>query len=73
MTKRALLMSAAMILSACATSHPAPQPKPAGGGDTELATRITRICALPQSERDKEIAKLKKESGLVLYCGTNKK
>lgn len=34
------------------------------------AKRIDEICALPEPERTKELERLKKEAGLVLYCGT---
>jgi hypothetical protein len=69
MTKISLLLSAAIVLAGCATSKPAPAPAPAPGSDTDMATRINRICALPEPEREQQIAKLKKDSGLVLYCG----
>lgn len=61
---KASLVIAAALLSACAT-----QPKQDAQSDTDLATRISQICALPESQRDAEIEKMKQETGMVLYCG----
>lgn len=35
----------------------------------EAALEVRRICALPPPERDAEIAKIKTESAIVVYCG----
>lgn len=35
----------------------------------DVAREVQRICALPKEEREKELEKLKTESGMVLACG----
>jgi hypothetical protein len=37
--------------------------------DKEAAEEITRICALPEDQREAELKKIKEQSGMVLYCG----
>jgi len=34
----------------------------------EVATEIDRICSLPEPERSAELEKVKRESGMELYC-----
>lgn len=38
--------------------------------EKEVAREIDRICSLPKEERDAQLEKLKKETGLTLYCGS---
>ncbi len=57
---------AAIMISGCATQQsPAQDPK----AQQEVASRVDQICGLPDAEREAELAKLKAEKGLVLYCG----
>jgi hypothetical protein len=35
----------------------------------EAAREMRRICALPPAERDAELERIKKESGMVVQCG----
>ncbi|HLA71569.1 MAG TPA: hypothetical protein VK624_08680 [Steroidobacteraceae bacterium] len=37
----------------------------------DVAREVARTCALPKEEREKELEKLKNESGMVLQCGKN--
>ena len=37
---------------------------------SDIAAEVTRICALPQGEREKALEKLKQDSGMVLFCGS---
>lgn len=30
---------------------------------------VRRICALPSAQRDAELERIKKESGIIVYCG----
>lgn len=65
---RFLLLSAYVLLTACTTS----QQRRAQENEAiqmRAAKEIARICALPQSDRQAEIDKIKKESGIVVYCG----
>jgi len=36
----------------------------------QAAHEVRRICALPPAERDAELQRIEKESGIVLHCGT---
>ncbi len=71
------VLTACAIVGCTATqpkARPSATARPAGEEiDPGLAQRISRICALPPSERNAETAKLKRESGLVLYCGHDDK
>ena len=58
----------ALVVGAAACA-PAPQ-RPAQLPDQkELGARINKICSLPEPDRQAELEKLKKDTGLVLYCG----
>lgn len=58
----------AILLAGCAASPP-PSPQ-ISDEQKALGERIEKICSLPDAaEREAQIAELKKESGLVLYCG----
>ena len=35
----------------------------------DVAREVDRICALKKEERERELVKLKKESGMVVQCG----
>jgi len=37
----------------------------------QAAQEITRICSLPEADREVALKKLKEESGVVLYCAAN--
>jgi hypothetical protein len=63
-----LMLAALMLLSACTT----PAQRRAAENTAvqkEAAQEITRICALPDADREAAIKKLKAESGMVIYCG----
>jgi len=64
---RVALFVTLLAASGCATS--AKHTKTAASDQKALGKRIEHICALPESQRAAEIEKLKKESGMVLYCG----
>jgi hypothetical protein len=36
----------------------------------QAAAEINRICALPETQREAELKKIKDQSGVVLYCGS---
>ena len=36
----------------------------------KAAAEISRICALPEDQRETELKKIKDQSGMVLYCGS---
>jgi len=38
--------------------------------EKQAAAEINRICALPETEREAELKKIKDQSGMVLYCGS---
>ena len=37
--------------------------------EKHAAEEVRRICALPPAQRDAEIERINKESGIVVYCG----
>lgn len=37
--------------------------------EKEAAQEVRRICALPPAERQAELAKISKDSGIVVQCG----
>lgn len=57
-------------LIAMAAGCQSPQPKPQAGAGPVIAAEVTRICALPAGEREQALEKLKKDSGMVLFCGS---
>jgi hypothetical protein len=67
---RALVFAAAAVVASCTT----PQPNPAESAEAReaLSQRVNAICALPPSEREAELVKLKEETGLALVCADPK-
>ena len=67
-----LILAFALLGSACA---PAAKPSRTDAAErAALAKRIDAICARPEGEeRQAELDKLKRETGLVLYCGGKQK
>jgi hypothetical protein len=63
-----LILAGALVLSGCETTT---QRRAAEARKTtqEGAQEISRICALPQPEREAQLKKLEIESGVVLFCG----
>jgi hypothetical protein len=59
------------VTALCGCTTPAQQ-KAAENEDLnkEAAAEILRICSLPAAERDAELAKVAKEDGMVIYCGS---
>jgi uncharacterized lipoprotein YajG len=65
---RLVMLAPLMLLAACATE----QQRRAQKNEAikaQAAQEIRRICALPESEREAEVERIKKESGMVIYCG----
>ena len=65
-----LVRSAALATLVLAAGCQSPQPKPQAGQGPDIAGEVTRICALPAGEREQALEKLKKDSGMVLFCGS---
>ena len=64
---RVLLLTTALIAGGCAAP---PKPADTSTQDSKaLGERISRICALPDAQREAELEKMKNETGMVLYCG----
>jgi outer membrane biogenesis lipoprotein LolB len=63
-----LMILAVFLLGACATDarHRAAEH---AAVKEQTALEIGRICALPQPERDAELARIKAESGIIVQCG----
>jgi predicted small secreted protein len=64
----AALIVLAMVVTACSTTAQR------GAGEnaaiqSEAAHEVRRICALPESQRQAEIQKIRVESGVVVTCG----
>jgi hypothetical protein len=66
-----LMVLTVTVLFGCTT--PAQQ-KAAENEDLnkEAAAEVLRICSLPPAERDAELARVAKEDGMVIYCGSEK-
>ena len=64
------VLTAAVILAACAAPRQTNE-KAEAAWKAEVGERIQKICSLPEPERTAELEKLKKDEGLVLYCGAN--
>jgi hypothetical protein len=62
------IMLAVLLLAACATDaqHRAAEH---AAVEEQTALEIGRICALPQPQRDAELARIKAESGIIVQCG----
>ncbi len=58
-----------LVLAAGCQSGPARQ-STQGRPSGDIASEVTRICALPSPEREAALEKLKKDSGMVLFCGS---
>jgi hypothetical protein len=65
-----LVRIAALATLLLAAACQSPQPKPRTGAGPEIAAEVTRICALPAGDREQALEKLKKDSGMVLFCGS---
>ena len=39
--------------------------------EKQAAKEINRICALTQAQRETEVKRIKEQTGVVLYCGSN--
>jgi len=69
------MLAGIAMLGACAGALPGP-PRPVGAAGArsltrqEISAEIHRICALPASEREAELQRIKSQYGVVLYCGT---
>jgi hypothetical protein len=60
MLRSCVTIGACLALIACAAENAATK--------KNIAAEIERLCALPDSERQAALAKLKKESGYELQC-----
>jgi outer membrane biogenesis lipoprotein LolB len=62
------VVAALLLLSGCTTD--ASRRAAANAAiQGQAAQQISRICALPQSEREAEIEKIKAEADIVVHCG----
>jgi len=65
-----LILAPFILLSACTT--PAQRRAAENAAiQKQAAQEITRICSLPEADREVALKKLKEESGVVLYCAAN--
>jgi hypothetical protein len=63
--RQLVLVVTATLLCACAERPP----KPASDAlRTQVSREIARICALPEAQRQQEIDRAKRESGVTLVC-----
>ena len=67
MAPKVAMLAELIVLAACSTA----QRKAAENASIQqdAATEIRRICALPESDRQVEIQKIKDEAGVVVACG----
>ena len=65
---KTLTLIGLVVITACSTAG---QRKAAENASIQqnVATEIRRICALPESERQAEMQKIKGEAGVVVACG----
>jgi len=63
-----VMVLAVLLLGACATDTQSRAAEHAGV-EARVALEIGRICALPQPQRDAELARIKAESGIIVQCG----
>ena len=68
MAPRLSMIAGLIVLAACSTAG---QRRAAENATIQqnAATEVRRICALPESERQAEIQKIKDEAGVVVACG----
>jgi outer membrane biogenesis lipoprotein LolB len=59
---------AVLLLGACASDAQRRAAEHAAI-EKQTALEIDRICALPQPERDAELARIRVESGIIVQCG----
>jgi hypothetical protein len=62
------LFTAGIALTAC-TSTGGGRPAANTAIQKDAAQEVRRICALPESEREAQIQKIREESGVVVACG----
>jgi hypothetical protein len=65
---KTLTLIGLIAITACSTAGQRRAAENAAIQDS-AAKEIRRICALPQSERQAEIQKIKDEAGVVVACG----
>ena len=65
---KALPLAAVVVIAGCAS---APSPEEEEQARKALAARVDNICSLPPGQRDAELERLKKEAGVVLFCGAS--
>ena len=63
--KVALLGTAATLIGCAPTAQNTKNAAP-----SDIAAEVSRICALPPAERETALEKLKRDSGMVLFCGS---
>lgn len=64
---RKYMLVAAILTAGCAAPPPAKQDSKEVLQD--VGRRADELCSLPSTERKAALEKLKKETGLVIYCG----
>ena len=60
---KAMLLALGVMLMGCPRNTNA-------ASSPDIAAEVARICALPQADREKALDKLKRDSGMVLFCGS---
>lgn len=65
----AMVLALAAIFSVGACTTPAQRTATENASiEKQAAQEVRRICALPEAEREAELKKITKESGLSVYC-----
>jgi hypothetical protein len=68
MAPKVSTLAGLIVLAACSTAGQRKATENASI-QQDAAAEIRRICALPESERQAEIQKVKDEAGVVVACG----
>jgi ABC-type Fe3+-hydroxamate transport system substrate-binding protein len=63
-----LMIGIFSLLAACVSATSQHKADENAAVQKEAAQEIQRVCALPESERESEIRKVKDQSGFVIVC-----
>jgi hypothetical protein len=67
---KSLLFALAVLLVGACSTDAQPRADESREIQRKAAAEVTRICALPEPDRDAEISKARDESGVVVRCPT---
>jgi predicted amidohydrolase YtcJ len=57
-----------LVFTGCCSTAQRKSGEERGTLEKQAVQEVTRVCALPEPEREAELKKIRAESGMLLYC-----